>query len=91
MPISRNCFCPWESSPAGGRARCQAQQNQHLIDAVAAHREFCPQARPDGFIGFHGDLQVFPHRQRFKTVGFWNLPDPWRAMAAGSSAVRSMD
>ena len=56
----------------------KAQQNQHLIDSVALFTvEFCPQARPDGFIGFHGDLQVFPHRQRFKNRGLLEFtPDP---------------
>ena len=72
-------FLPVRQKPGAAVAFTgQPQQDQHLINTIALFAvEFGPQACPDGLVGFHGDLKVFPYRQRFKDRRLLKLaPDP---------------
>ena len=75
MPISRNCFWPWDNSPAG---RC-AEPLRRMVCSTSPMRSFCS---PLSFARrlAHTDLSVFCASSRFSntlrasnTVGFWNL------------------
>ncbi|MNZ93690.1 hypothetical protein D3C78_1127690 [compost metagenome] len=92
MPISRNCFCPWDSSPAG-RLR---DSRRRMVVSTSSMRSFCS---PLSFAHrlAHTDLSSFCASSRFSntlrasnTVGFWNLrPMPAWAISTSLMRVRS--
>ena len=92
MPISRNCFWPWDSKPAG---RCR-DSSRRMVASTSSMRSLCvPSSRARRLA--HTDLSALCASSRFSntlrasnTVGFWNLrPIPAWAICTSLMRVRS--
>ena len=92
MPISRNCFWPWDNRPAW---RC-SEALRRMVSRTSSIRSFCSPLRRARRLA-HTDLSVFCASSRFSntlkasnTVGFWNLrPMPAWAICTSLISVRS--
>ncbi|MNE77938.1 hypothetical protein D3C80_1743000 [compost metagenome] len=92
MPISRNCFCPWDSKPAW---RWASGSRRKVVSTSSMRWRWSPLRRAARLA--HTDLSVFSASSRFSntvsasnTVGFWNLrPMPAWAIWYSLMRVRS--
>ena len=89
MPISRNCFCPWDNSPAWRWAR---GSRRRVVSTSSMRWRCSPDNRATRLA--HTDLSALSASSRFSntvsasnTVGFWNLR-PMPALAIWHSLMR---